>query len=98
MTSSISIESALYNPCPVPLTFQAISESNSGYLPIYRVIAYMSISVDVEMIILPKAIKAQSRDSKGWIKIELNKLKVISKTPITDYSIATINGNGSNVQ
>ena len=84
MTSSISIESALNYPCPFPLTFQATSESNSGYLPIDLVIAYMSISVDVEIIILPKAIKAQRKDSTGWIKIEHNKLIDISKTPIID--------------
>lgn len=80
------------------MTFQAISESNSGYLPIDLVIAYMSISVDVEIIILIKAITIPMMDNNGWIIAALNKLVAISNAPITDYIMTTINGKYSNVQ
>lgn len=59
--------------------------------------AYISISVKVEITILPKAMRVPKIDSEGWITTALTKLKAISKVPIKDNIMAKINGNAYDI-
>lgn len=68
---------------PVPLIFQAIKESISGYLPILRVIKPMNLSEIVEIMILPNPRTIPNNIIAGWTTAALPTLVTTSSAPNT---------------
>jgi len=82
---------------PVPLIFQAIKESISGYLPIFLVIKPMILSETVEIMILPNPRTTPNSIKLGWTTAALPTLVTTSNAPKTRLLAVRSNGENSKV-
>lgn len=82
---------------PVPLTFQAMSVSISGWRPIFVVMKHMKKSLKVVSAFLVKEKRTASIINRGCTRIELKRLRKISNVAMRKLKSTLINGENSNV-